>query len=169
MGDTEDGDFMLEHGAVFWPYIEYNGEYWRLLTAAFLHFGFMHLFNNMLVLGFLGDNLERALGKLKYGALYITGAVGSNFCSFIIDKAKESYSVSAGASGAVFAVVGGMIYVLIRNKGRLEDLDQRRLILFVLMSLYMGYTTASINNTAHISGLFIGFIAAAVLYRKKAN
>ncbi|MBQ9828341.1 MAG: rhomboid family intramembrane serine protease, partial [Lachnospiraceae bacterium] len=166
-GDTNDATFMLEHGAEYWPAIEYNQEYWRLLTAAFLHFGAAHLINNMIVLAFLGDNLERALGTVKYIIFYTLGAMGSNLCSFLIERANNSNTISAGASGAIFAVVGGMLYILIVNRGHLEDLNQRNIILFIAFSLYMGFTTTGINNIAHISGLAIGFVLAAIMYRRR--
>ena len=167
MGDTTDATFMYEHGAEYWPAIQYGQEYWRLFTAAFLHFGFRHLLNNMLVLAFLGDNMERAMGKIKYFIFYMLSAFGSNLCSFFIEKARNQNTVSAGASGAIFAVVGGMLYILIVNKGRLEDLNQRNIILFIIFSIYMGYTTVGVNNVAHVSGLAIGFLLAVIMYRKK--
>lgn len=65
-GSTEDAYFMLDHGAMYGPFILENHEYYRLLTSIFMHFGIDHIVNNMLVLFVLGDNLERALGKVKY-------------------------------------------------------------------------------------------------------
>ena len=66
LGDTTDVRFMYNHGASFWPAIIEEHEYYRLLTCTFIHFGISHLLNNMLVLAYIGDNLERALGKIKY-------------------------------------------------------------------------------------------------------
>ena len=64
LGDTTDVQFMHHHGANFWPSVIEEHEYYRLLTCTFIHFGISHLFNNMLVLAYIGDNLERALGKV---------------------------------------------------------------------------------------------------------
>ena len=66
IGSTEDGVFMVKHGAVFAPFVILGGEYYRLFTAMFLHFGVSHLANNMLVLLVLGEKMERALGHIKY-------------------------------------------------------------------------------------------------------
>ena len=76
------------------------------------------------------------------------------------------WSVGAGASGAIFGVVGGLIYVVAVNKGRLEDLSTRQLVIMAAFSLYLGFTSTGVDNTAHVAGLVIGIILAAILYRK---
>ena len=65
-GNTENGAYMLEHGAAYGPLILENGEYYRLFTSMFLHFGIEHLFGNMLTLIFLGDLLEKMIGKVRF-------------------------------------------------------------------------------------------------------
>ena len=70
-GSSEDVYFMYEKGAMFAPAVLEDGEYYRLLTAMFMHFGIDHIINNMIVLFALGDNLERALGHIKYLLLYL--------------------------------------------------------------------------------------------------
>jgi len=65
-GSTENAGFMLAHGAMFAPLVVDHGQYYRLVTSVFMHFGVSHLMNNMLVLFVLGDNLERALGHVKW-------------------------------------------------------------------------------------------------------
>ena len=74
--------------------------------------------------------------------------------------------MSAGASGAIFGVVGGLLDGGAVTRGRLEDLNTRQLVIMVLFSLYAGFTTVGTNNTAHISGLVIGILTAVFLYRK---
>ena len=73
IGSTEDGVFMVKHGAVFAPFVILGGEYYRLFTAMFLHFGVIHLANNMLVLLVLGEKMEKALGHIKYLISYLAG------------------------------------------------------------------------------------------------
>ena len=77
MGDTENSDFMIQMGAVWPPYVK-NGEYWRLLTATFMHFGFEHILNNMLVLACAGPILEQGLGHIRYLFLYLFAGVGGS-------------------------------------------------------------------------------------------
>ena len=83
VGSSEDVLFMLEHGAMFGPLVLDGHEYYRLLTAVFMHFGINHIVNNMLVLFVLGDNLERALGKIKYLLFYLLCGVGANAVSML--------------------------------------------------------------------------------------
>lgn len=165
-GSSEDARWMLEHGAMFTPYVIQEHEYYRLVTALFLHFGVNHLANNMLILLILGDNMERALGSMKYLIFYLLCGIGSNFVSMMVYLERESLTVSAGASGAIFGVIGGLLWAVIRNKGHLEDLNTRQLVTLIVLSLYFGFTSTGVNNVAHISGLVIGFLLAIVLYRK---
>ena len=164
-GSTENAAFMVEHGARYVPLVVREGEYYRLLTAVFMHFGISHLVNNMVILFVLGDNLERALGKVKYLVFYLICGVGANVFSMVVSIREYELAVSAGASGAIFGVIGGLLYVVIRNRGRLEDLSTRQLALFVACSLYFGFTSTGIDNAAHVGGLVLGFLLAAIFYR----
>lgn len=169
IGSTLDTMFMLEHGAMF-PYtVIYEHAYWQMFTSMFLHFGFSHIFNNMLVLFFLGDNLERAVGHWKYLIIYLGGGLIGNVASLAVSlmDSPSDWAVSAGASGAIFAVVGALVYIVIRNHGRLEDLSTTRLLILVGFTLYHGFTSYGVDNGAHVGGLIGGFLLAVLLYRKK--
>ena len=167
LGDTTDVQFMHHHGANFWPSVIEEHEYYRLLTCTFIHFGISHLFNNMLVLAYIGDNLERALGKVKYLVLYLAAGIGSSAVSAVWSMFKDEYSVSGGASGAIFGVVGALLVIVIKNRGQLEDLSSRLLMFFAGFSIYHGVTSAGIDNMAHISGFLIGALLGGLLYRRK--
>ena len=167
LGDTTDVQFMHHHGANFWPSVIEEHEYYRLLTCTFIHFGISHLFNNMLVLAYIGDNLERALGKVKYLVLYLAAGIGSSAVSAVWSMFKDEYSVSGGASGAIFGVVGALLVIVIKNRGQLEDLSSRQLMFFAGFSIYHGVTSAGIDNMAHIIGFLIGALLGGLLYRRK--
>ena len=77
-----------------------------------------------------------------------------------------SLSVGAGASGAIFGVVGGLVYAVGVNRGRLEDLTSRQLGVMILLTLYHGFTSMNIDNAAHIGGLAAGILLGILLYRK---
>ncbi len=163
-GSTENAVFMVDHGAMYTPLVVEGGEYYRLLTSVFMHFGISHLVNNMIIQFVLGDNLERALGKIKYLVFYLICGAGANVLSMIVSIDDYEQAVSAGASGAIFGVIGGLLYVVIRNRGQLEDLSTRQLVLFVACSLYFGFSSTGIDNAAHIGGLVLGFLLAMFFY-----
>ena len=167
-GGMSDNDILLRYGASYTPYIFEKHEYWRLLTAAFLHFGIRHLGNNMLVLFVTGDSLEHALGHVKYLVFYLLSAVGTSACSYAVEVWMRREVLSAGASGVVFAVLGGLIWVLIRNRGRFEEFRIRNLLFFSGLMLLGGFISEEVDNVAHTSGLLIGFLLAVVLYRRPA-
>lgn len=169
LGDTESSMFMYEHGAMFPEAVLAEQEWYRLFTCMFIHFGIQHLGNNMLILFFLGDNLERAMGHVKYLMVYILSGLCGSCLSMMHMVQSGDYAVSGGASGAIFGVIGALIYVVVRNRGKLEELTTKRLILMAALSLYHGFTASGVDNLAHIGGIVSGFILAVLLYRKKKH
>lgn len=169
IGDTQDAWFMATHGACYAPFVLEYGEYYRLFTCMFLHFGIEHLFYNMLLLIFIGDTLEKVAGKVRYLLIYILGGLAGNVVSVWAGMKGTEYAVSAGASGAIFAVIGALIWIVLRNKGRLEGYSGQRLLLMAGLSVVNGLTETGIDNWAHIGGLAGGFLLAFVLYRKKPS
>lgn len=165
-GSSENSLFMIQHGAMYEPLVTENGEDYRLLTSIFMHFGINHIVNNMLMLFILGDNMERALGHIKYLFFYLICGVGANIASMTVNVMNKELVVSAGASGAIFGVIGGLLYAVAVNHGRLEDLSTRQLVVVILCSLYFGFTSGGVDNVAHIAGLLIGIVMAMLLYRK---
>ena len=163
-GSSQNTMHMLDCGAAFTPMIIQGGEYYRLFTCMFLHFGIYHIANNMLVLFVLGQRLEPVVGKIKFILIYLLGGLGGNIFSFITEMKSADYAVSAGASGAVFAVMGAMLYVVIRNHGRIQDISVRQMVIMAGFSLYFGFTSTGVDNAAHVGGMVCGFILAAVLY-----
>ena len=166
-GMTEDGMFLLEHGAMYVPYMIEKGEYYRIFTSMFLHFGFDHLLNNMVILAAIGWNLEYEIGQLKFVILYLFSGLGGNLLSAYWDIRVGDYAVSAGASGAIFGVIGALLYVAIRNRGRIGDISGKGLVFMIILSLYYGYSSGGVDNMAHIGGLIAGFLLSVLLYRKK--
>ena len=168
IGSTEDAGFMVKWGAIYLPLVLSKGEYYRLLTAMFLHFGASHLVNNMLVLSVLGERLEMALGHIKYLVFYILSGLLANIISACVQfqHIYKQADVSAGASGAIFGAAGDLIYAVAVNHGQLGGLTSRQLGFMVLLTLYHGFTSKGVDNAAHLGGLLAGFFLAAVMYRK---
>ena len=166
-GDTEDAAFMFQHGAMYEPTVTHGHEFYRIFTSMFLHFGISHLVNNMVLLGALGWNLELEIGKIRLLIIYLISGIGGNLLSLYREIATETYAVSAGASGAIFGLMGALFYVVAANRGRLGRLSGRGMLVMVMLSLYFGLTSSGVDNWAHIGGLISGFVMAVILYRGK--
>ena len=166
-GGSENSRVMYQLGALQIGSFLEQKEWWRLITSGFLHFGFSHLINNMIVLLGLGIYVENILGKGKYLFLYMTSLMGANVISVLwYQKIGELYVLSAGASGAICGVVGALLYLAIKHKGRIETVTSRQLIYMILFTMFYGITSVGVNNSAHIGGLVIGFFLCMALSKK---
>lgn len=156
-------DQVLLGGSVTLWNIE-NGEYYRVLTAMFLHFDINHLMGNMLILAVLGYRLERILGHIPYLILYLISGVGANMLTFLSYLLQADYHVlSAGASGAIFGVCGGMFAVAMVGR-EAEGITSSQMLLLILLTLFSGYLSAEVNNLAHLSGLLFGILLGLAFY-----
>lgn len=163
LGKSEDVLFMQQYGAMYEPYVIEGHEYYRLLTSVFLHFGIEHLLNNMVMLGAIGYHLEPEIGRIRFLLVYFLSGIGGNICSLLFNVSFENVVVSAGASGAVFGLMGALLCAVLRNKGRIGRLNKRGVLVLVVLSLYLGLTSSGVDNAAHIGGLFCGFMLEAIL------
>lgn len=158
---------MIKWGAMYTPYMSDWKEIYRLFTAMFLHFDVGHLTSNMIILVSLGSHMERALGSRRYVLLYILSGLGAGVLSCIYNMMLGNAVVAAGASGAIFGVIGGLFCLTLKNKGRFRDLTAPRLALMIAYILYSGFTTPGIDNAAHIGGMLAGIVAVFFMRRKK--
>lgn len=164
-GSTENTEVLIACGGAYVPYIE-NGQVWRLFTAMFIHSGIRHLLNNMVVLYVLGEHLEHLIGSVKYAALYLIAGFLANIVAYNWYLRAGQMVVSVGASGAIFGVMGALIWIVARNKGRVDGLSIRQMLVMLAFSLYFGFAAADVSNIAHLSGLAAGFLLGILLYRK---
>ena len=164
-GASSSVEGMLSFGAARADLIFFDHQYFRLLSAMFMHFDIMHISGNMLILFLLGERLEHLIGKLNFIVLYLLSGIFSSVFSCIYDIYVNDMLVSAGASGAVFGVIGALIYILTVNRTRVEGLDLRSMIFMTVLMLYYGFSSSNVDNIAHISGGLIGFVLSMALYR----
>lgn len=167
---------MLEKGALSWYYIKENKEFYRLLTSMFMHGDWEHLFNNMIVLLFIGSNLESVTGKFRYLLLYLGSGILAGLTSISYNMWMEAGNVSffnttisIGASGAIFGIVGAFLYIVIVNRGQVAGVSATQMVLFVVLSLYSGIVNSQIDQAAHVGGFVAGFVLAAFFYRRPAR
>lgn len=127
------------------------GEYWRLFTAMFLHFGLLHLLFNMWALWILGQYLERALGPARFLALYLIAGLGGSVAAYVFQPG----SLTAGASGAIFGLFAAL-FVVNRKLGQ----DNRSVIFLIVINLSMGLVIPGISLAGHVGGLLTGALVA---------
>ena len=152
-GGSTDPEVLVRLGAKVTPLIA-AGEYWRLFTSMFLHIGLMHLFFNGYALVVLGTELERLLGWQRFLSLYLLSGLFGSLASYAF-----SDSLSAGASGAIFGLIGALAAFFALHRQQLGSWGQRRLmnILFLIaINLFLGFTQPWIDNWAHMGGLVAG-------------
>lgn len=157
-GRTEEAEYMLEHGAMYGPYVVMYGEYYRFFTSMFLHFGFTHLMNNMITLIVVGKHVEPVVGKLRFAIIYLVSGLGGSLLSFAGSFITTENHVSAGASGAIFGLTGSLLALTIMLRGHVGDISGRKVLLLIAINLYLGFTNQGVDNLAHIGGLLCGFL-----------
>lgn len=138
-----------------------NGEYWRLLTPIFLHIGLMHLLFNEYALAIFGREIESLFGTFRFAAIYLLTGLFGSLASFAFSPA-----VSAGASGAIFGIIGAMVAFLSRNRkefGERGREHRRALLIMIGLNIFLGVTVPGIDNYGHMGGLFSGLILGTVL------
>ena len=140
----------------------FQGEYGRLFWSLFLHSDAEHLFNNMIIVLFLGSMLEKEIGHISYGIIYFLSGLGGGVLSLLHKYLMGDLVVSIGASGAVFGLNGLLIAMVLLMKSRLK-LSGTRVLVVVFLSLYSGFSVSNIDNAAHIGGLITGFLLGLLI------
>lgn len=140
-----------------------HGEYGRILWAMFLHDGINHLFNNMIILFFLGSMIEKEVGHIRYGVLYFLSGIGGNLLSLFSRAIHGDMTASLGASGAVFGLDGVLLAMVLLSGRKMKNVTPARVMLMIAYSLYSGFTGENIDNAAHVGGLLTGFALASIM------
>lgn len=158
MGGSTDGKTLLSFGANLGLLVK-RGEIYRLLTCAFVHIGIIHLVVNMYSLYVVGSQVENFYGKIKYLVIYLISAV----CGSILSIGFNDNVISAGASGAIFGLLGAILYFGVKYRTYLGQTIKSQVIPIILINLIIGFTTPGIDNAAHIGGLLGGVLSAMAL------
>lgn len=149
------GSFALAFGMI--PIAIAQGEWWRLLTSTLLHGSILHLLFNMYALYWLGPQLERSLGHVRFATLYILSALGGSVASYWFSDLR---TVSVGASGAIFGLITATIVI-----GREMRTDVSQLIVLLGLNVVIGFLQSGIDWRAHFGGAITG-AAIAFIYTK---
>ncbi|MGC1214204.1 MAG: rhomboid family intramembrane serine protease, partial [Micromonospora sp.] len=132
-----------------------QGQWYRLVTAMFLHYGLVHLLLNMWALWVLGRTLEAVLGPLRFLALYLIAGLGGNVAVYLFSPPNQP---SAGASTAIFGLFAAM-FVIMRRLGR----DTSAIVPILVINLIFTFTVPGISIAGHLGGLVTGAVMALVL------
>ena len=151
---SEDVNTLIDFGANYVTLTK-SGEYIRLITSAFLHIGVMHLIFNMYSLTVVGTQIEYFYGKIKYIIIYLFSAIMGSL--FTVALSSDNV-VSAGASGAIFGLLGSLLYFGFNYRGQIGNTLVNQIVPVVVINLLIGFTVPGIGIMAHIGGLIGGYL-----------
>jgi membrane associated rhomboid family serine protease len=141
--------------------IAFHGEYYRLITATFLHGGLLHVALNMYVLWILGSMLEPPLGSGRFAAVYFVSGLVASATSYWLGPVQQ---LGVGASGAIFGLLGAWVAFAYRRRDTAFGASQLRQALFwVGLNFVLGFTVGGIDNFAHLGGLVGGIVTGAIV------
>lgn len=165
-GRTTDWMTMVNCGALV-PQLIRSGQYWRLVTAPFLHFGALHLLVNGVALYALGRLVENVYGTSRFFILYLLSALGGSVASFSLSR-----HISAGSSGAIFGLLGAAIVFGYQHRRDIPPALQRyfgaSLLPLLAFNLLLGLIIPIIDLNAHLGGLFAGGLVSLFLAPRAA-
>lgn len=172
-GGSLDLEVLYHLGALV-PTVVWQGEWWRLLSATFLHFGFFHLALNMIGLAYLGVFVEIRLGIWRYLASYLLCGIGSMLVVTILAISTNSEpQVTVGASGAIMGMVGATVAILLqgwrRQKSRIAAQRLRTILFIIGLQIFFDLTTPNVSFIGHTSGLVLGFAIGLLLSQKNSE
>lgn len=151
---SENTNTLIDFGANY-ILLTKAGEYYRLITSGFLHIGVIHLLLNMYSLYIVGSQVEYFYGKVKYIIIYLFSLIMGSLFTVALSSVN---TVSAGASGAIFGLLGSILYFGIKYRGYIGNSLVNQIVPVVVLNLIIGFTTPGIGNAAHIGGLIGGYL-----------
>lgn len=160
---------IVQSFGVQWNGVMEQKQYYRLITYMFLHSNFEHLVNNMILLFFVGQNLEHILNASSYLLLYMGSGIIAGVVSMCYYRIQHVNVLSIGASGAIYGLLGATLYRMICKQNGKKEYNIMQLILFFGFSLYGDYVASNIDQAAHIGGFLGGIVLVSILIRRKLN
>ncbi len=149
-------DFVAQHGGLNWRFVIQEHEYWRLISCMFIHYDLGHLSSNLFSLCLLGTYVERTLGKFYYLFTYFASGIIASLVSMVYNMNEDTFVVSAGASGAIFALYGALLTCTIWRRRHGHMINVRQIALLCILSLALSATVKNVDNAAHIGGTLAG-------------
>ena len=160
MTELTDQRVLIDFGAKVNTLIQ-AGEVWRLLTSTFIHIGIIHLIFNLYALWALGRLTEESLGHRRFFIIYILSGLGGSIASYLFSPA-----LSAGASGAIFGLLGALLYNSYKRPALRNSGLGMNLVVVILVNLGFGLVQPGIDNFGHLGGLITGTLTCVLLLKK---
>ncbi|MFA7412551.1 MAG: rhomboid family intramembrane serine protease [Tissierellaceae bacterium] len=153
-GGTTKVEPLVKYGALYPPYILKYHQYYRFITAIFIHIGPVHILLNGYALYILGPQMERLMGPKRYLFFFLLSGLGGNMATFFFNFV----SVSAGASGSLFGIFGALLYIIHRHRDLISPPARKSILQLLIVNLLFTLALPGISTTAHLGGLLIGYI-----------
>lgn len=147
------------------PGMPETGQWYRLITACFLHNDFEHVASNMFMLALLGNRLEKKFGRPRYLILYLLSGIGGSGASLFYHWKTMQPFMACGASGAIYGVVGALLAVLLIHGGFIDGVGLRQILFMIAFMIYSSTIGENIDVAAHIGGLVTGFLLGLLLVK----
>ncbi|MBE7679461.1 MULTISPECIES: rhomboid family intramembrane serine protease [unclassified Paenibacillus] len=143
----------------------FSGEWWRYFSSIFLHAGFSHLLFNSFALVVFAPPMERLLGSVRYGLLYLGSGVLGNVLALAWYNSAGETTISVGASGAIYGIYGAFLYVALFQRMMMDEASRKTLYTLLAFGIIFSFAMSGINWMAHLGGLLGGFFIYGLLIR----
>ncbi len=160
-GGTTDTQTLVKFGALFPPFITKYNQYYRFLTAIFIHIGLAHLFFNAYALYIFGTQIEKVMGHAKYILFFLITGIGGNIITYFFNY----NSISAGASGSLFGILGAFLYLIRVHPNMINPEGRKSIISILVLNLVLTLLVPNISITAHFGGLIIGYLISYIFIK----
>lgn len=160
-GGSTDIDTLIKFGALFPPFVNEFNQYYRFVTSIFMHIGFTHLLFNGYALYIFGTQIERLIGHKKYLLFFLLTGIAGNVATYFFNFV----SVSAGASGSLFGLLGAFFYLIIHHKDMVTKEGKKNILTLLGINLLITLIVPNISVTAHFGGFIMGYLASFIFIK----
>lgn len=163
-GSSTSHQTLVRFGAYYKPYV-LGGEWYRLLTSAFLHIGLTHLFFNSFVMFIFVAELEKIIGSVRFFFFYLLAGIGGSLCTLLFSPTP----IVAGASGAIFGVFGAFLYILRYRKDLIDPRATQIIFPLIVINLIFTFLDAKTSITGHLGGFISGGLLAFLFIQRRRH
>jgi rhomboid protease GluP len=160
---SQTGELVYNIGSMDAQSVFIDHEYYRLVTAIFIHSDVEHIVSNMIFLFGLGQMIECAIGHARFLIIYMFSGLGASIISMLYSATSGTIYRSVGASGAIFGLVGALFILVMVHNGRFGHISMRRFLFALFYMIYSGVRMQYVDNAAHIGGLICGIFIMALI------